>query len=356
MRVYRNCQLHNVAETEPFEGGGVFLRRFPGRIRNVLNPLGQMVSQESAGVELRFITDAKSFTLSVGSLPAFFAQYENHHQDIFIFRGAFFHSHHRIEPGKINHISPISLQYVDRFAEIGTEYHAQSGFSNQVWRVMFGRYPAIFYGIETYGSLLRPPEKHETPAVKWLAYGSSITNGASPTVHHNAYIYNAARAAGIDVCNQGLSGSCRCEPEITDYFCSRNDWDIITLEIGVNMRGEFNPESFSERAGNLIHSLCKKHPQDKIAVITIFPNSMTTGFTSMPDSNAATSEMDFCRILRKIVKKSNYPNLFLIEGKDLLVDFGTLSTDLIHPGDYGHLTMGKLLGGKLKTILKGKLT
>lgn len=65
--------------------------------------------------------------------------------------------------------------------------------------------------LETYGFGHRPPLPDELPEKRWLAYGSSITNGAFPGLHHNSYIYHAARIAGLDVLNHGISGSCLCD-------------------------------------------------------------------------------------------------------------------------------------------------
>ncbi|MGC8553288.1 MAG: hypothetical protein ACP5O7_10540 [Phycisphaerae bacterium] len=61
MLTHDEIGFHNVAALEPADGGGLYLRRFPQSVRQSLSPLGQMVSQESAGVELRFVTKAKSF-------------------------------------------------------------------------------------------------------------------------------------------------------------------------------------------------------------------------------------------------------------------------------------------------------
>jgi len=102
--IHGDLEFNNTVELEPAAGGGVYLRRFPKHVRDVLSPLGRMVSQESAGCELRFVTEAQTIRLGVSSLPSPLAPYEMHHQDLFVFKGAFFHSHVRLETGKVNHI------------------------------------------------------------------------------------------------------------------------------------------------------------------------------------------------------------------------------------------------------------
>jgi hypothetical protein len=56
-------EFHNVTELESAATGGRTLRRFPASVRNTLSPLGRMVSQDAAGCEIRFVTEAQSFAL-----------------------------------------------------------------------------------------------------------------------------------------------------------------------------------------------------------------------------------------------------------------------------------------------------
>lgn len=46
-----------------------------------------------------------------------------------------------------------------------------------------------------------------------------------------------------------------------------------------------------------------------------------------------------------------WPDLGLIEGGDVLDDLGDLTTDLIHPSDYGHARMGQFLGERLRSVV-----
>lgn len=342
MNAFTNFALHNVAELDPAPGGGVFLRRFPATVRAALSPLGRMVAEDAAGVELRFVTASPNFRLSVGSLPSFLSPHERHGQELVLLRGAHVHSIHRLEPGRINHIHVTRLGGPDPVDERPAPSQGRAGFAPQVWRVLFGRYPAIFHGLETFGETSRPPAPGETPARRWLAYGSSITNGASPGLHLNSYPYHAARAAGLDVINQGLSGSCLCEPEVAAYLGARDDAELMTLEIGVNMRGAFTPEEFRARAETLLDAVTGR-PGRRVALITIFPNLATA-------ENAAR-QTAFDHALRDLHASGRWPGLALIEGADVLDDPGDLGVDLIHPSDYGHARMGLRLGERLAALI-----
>ena len=335
--------LHNVVELEPAPAGGQFLRRFPRPVRESLTPLGRMVAQEAAGVEIRFVTESRSFCLSLMSQPSVLAPYEQNGQEVAIFRGGFLHSVQRITPGRISHVQVINIGGTERVDELAPAAARTCGFAPQVWRVFLGRYPAAFLGLDTYGYPHRPPTPEEVPAQTWLAYGSSITNGAAASIHHNAYIYHAARAAGLDVCNQGLSGSCHAEAAVAEYLAQRPDWHLLTLEIGINMRGGFTPEAFRARVSAMVDTVCRAHPAHRVVLITIYPNGASPGLTANPNAEATRREAAINQILREIADAGRYPNLTLIPGSDILEGGAGLSQDTVHPSDYGHAAMGRNL-------------
>lgn len=348
--IHQNVQLHNVVELEEAEAGGVLLSRFPRSVRKRLSPLGRMVAQESAGVEFRFVTAAKSFRIAVGSLPSPLAPSELVGQDLFVFRGAFFHSRHQLTPGRVNYVTIANINGTDPFDSILAPSASGCGFSHNVWRVMFGRYPGVFFGLDTFDFNVRLPLAAELPSHRWLAYGSSITSGAGVTLHHNAYIYHAARIAGLDVYNQGLSGSCLCEQDVASYFAARHDWDVITLEVGVNMRGTFDVHAFEDRVTGLIQAITEAHLRKPVALISVFPNSESRGHTRAMDSESTRREEGYNAVLESLANK--WPNVSVVKGSEILRDFSTLTIDLIHPSDFGHAEMGRNLAPHLAGLLK----
>jgi len=339
--IHGDLELNNTVELEPAAGGGVYLRRFPKQVRDVLSPLGRMVSQESAGCELRFVTAAPNIRLVVSSVPSPLAPHELHNQDLVIFKGAFFHSHVCLEPGKINHLhlTDITGDLQKGVDGLKPEVRDTEYFSSNVWRVLFGCYAAVFHELDTYGYAVRPPLETEKPRRRMLCYGSSITNGASPTMYHMCYVQQAARHLKADVFNQGLSGACLCEPEMAEYLAARDDWDLITLELGVNMRGTFTPEDFEKRSRYLIETVSGAHLKKPVCLITVYPNAESSENAAEP-SELQARQSAYCEILRRIAAENSSGNLHLLEGADLLTDYSGMTRDLIHPGDYGHTEMG----------------
>jgi lysophospholipase L1-like esterase len=344
--------FHNAAELDPASGGGILLRRFPKTVRDALSALGRLVSKEAAGCELRFVTDAPNIRIAVTALPSPLAPYEVHHPDLLIFKGAFFHSHIRLDPGKVNHIhlTDIIGDMQKGFDQLKPEIRDTDYFSSNVWRLLFGRYEAVFHELDTYGYEIRPPFPEELPRRRMLCYGSSITNGASPTMYHMCYVQQVARHLKMDVFNQGLSGACLCEPEMADYLAARSDWDLITLELGVNMRGTFTPEEFEQRSRYLIDRIASAHPDKPLLLITLFPNALSSRIAGAPcDIQARQSAYD--DILRQIAAENRSGNLHLIEGAHVLTDYSGMTKDLLHPGDYGHTEMAANLAHMIKEIL-----
>ena len=347
-----NIEFHNTVELEPAAGGGVMLRRMPRAVRDVLSPLGRMVSQDSSGCEIRFVTEADSFRLAVSTQSSCLAPFEPSGQDLVIFKGAYHHSTLRLEPGKINHLHITDIGGLTRTAFLGVkpEVRDTAYFPHKVWRVLFGRYAAAFHELDTFGYPVRPPTATERPPKRLLCYGSSITNGASPSLYSLCYAQLTARLLGMDLLNQGLSGSCWCEPEVADYLTARDDWDVMTLELGVNMRLAFSPEQFRARCRYLLERLIARHPGKPLALITIFPNAHHPALATA-DSDTLRSRVAFDEALRALHAELRHPNLHLIEGADLLRDPSGLTKDLIHPGDAGHMEIARNLAARLRSIV-----
>jgi lysophospholipase L1-like esterase len=329
--IYQNLELHNITEIQ--EGaalGMTAIYRVPRSVRNALGARGRFISEEGTGAEIRFVTDAPHVRITLCA-----PETAGH---ITVFKGGNLHSQHRLEAG---HVHTLHLEAPPLLQEVGRGRLLQSGFAPEVWRIGIGRHTVLFGGVQTFGKPLRPPAPGETPPLRWLAYGSSITHGL--TAYPSSYIHQAARRLAADVYNLGLSGSCHCEPEMGDFLASRSDWDIATLELGVNMRGGFTVEQFQERTSYLINTIVDRHPDKPVFLITMFPNSATYA-----ENEIAHKARAFNEVLRGHVRRLDRSTVQLIEGDAILTDMSGLSCDMLHPGEYGHMLMGENLARCLK--------
>jgi len=340
--IYDKLAFHNVWELEENPlSSGLRMQRYPRDVRAAMGTRGSFVSTQSSGCEIRFVTDAEAVRISLSALDA--------DGDLMVFRGSFFHSHHRLKRGVMQ---TILLETPPYFAEDSDDKllleEASAPFSPHVWRIMTGRYTAVFHGLDVFGRTVRPPRQDELPGLRWLAYGSSITHGGAAVNYSNCYVQQTARILGADVLNLGLSGACLCEKEAADFLADRRDWDLMTLELGVNMREAFTAEQFKQRVEYLVSSIVSKHSDKTIAVITIYPNRATY---ASEDNQTSRNEKEFNEILRTLVSDMQHPYLHLIEGREIMRDLSSLAFDLLHPSDYGHFLMGQHLAAKLREIL-----
>jgi hypothetical protein len=223
-------------------------------------------------------------------------------------------------------------------------------FSKHVWRVMFGgtkNEPVILYGVTGKG--IRPPKADEVPAVRYLAYGTSITQGSSATRAHLCYAAQTAWRLGADLINLGSGGSCHCENVFADYIAGREDWDIATLSLSVNMQS-FALEEFHNRVNYMVNTVAGSNPNRPVACITLFPYFRDMGLQQEGLVPGGAPE-EYRQILRDVVEKCPHPNVHLIEGPELLTDLSGLTYDILHPSDLGMIQIGENLAKRLQALL-----
>ncbi|WP_172197257.1 SGNH/GDSL hydrolase family protein [Saccharibacillus qingshengii] len=327
--------FHGAAELEAAPMGGVFLRRMPRSVREQLGARGRFIAAESTGCELRFVTSSQTVDVTL-ALPV-------QGGTVAVYCGGMFHSEHRLQAGSV---CTLRLHAPPRLKAADARRLSASGFAPAVWRVRFGRAEAVFCGLDAFGEQVRPPRPGETPELRLLAYGSSITHGGEGS--RLAYIDQTARRLGVDLYNIGMSGSCLCEPELIDWIADRRDWDILFLELGVNMRDGMDDETFRSRVRYTLERISAAHPLRPIALTTIYPNFATLG-EGFPE--AAAKEFRFNEILREEARRVGHAKLLPIKGDTVLDDPGGLSCDLIHPADEGHIRMGENLARRLVPLL-----
>ena len=325
--LWNDIELFNIDEIEKREDGALLLHRFP---KDVLKALGgkehwfsKYVGRFTTGCEIRFCGNAAAITLSGWEADGI----------VEVYRGDFFHSRHRILHGKPTTIMLSNSTKVDNY-DVSS---FKSRFSADVWRIVMAHdFCAVLHGVEAL-SEIRPPRKEETPKLKMLAYGSSITHGAGATTFSHAYISRAARLLDADVLNKGMGGSCFCENEVADYLAELQ-WDFAVFELGINMIGLFSVEEFERRSEYMVSKVLETGRL--VFLVTHYPH-----FRSLPceKEEAKQQRLDFYNVLKRIYKKYQCEKLVLIDGADVLTDFTGLTCDLIHPSDYGHSIMAENL-------------
>lgn len=333
--IYRNIEFFNVEELLPVDGlQGLRLYRYPKALAETLgeswNHNARFRAQRVHGCELRFVTEARCFDLALTA-------YEND-IDVQIFRGDRILQKKTLRAGQT---TVLHVELPPREQEVAAAALAPRRFSHQVWRVLFGLQGYLhFNALDTYGWPVRPPLADEEPAVRWLAYGSSITCGSACTVYTNAYISQAARRLGWDVLNKGLSGTCFCETQIAD-FLAQQPVDYMSLEVGVNMAASFTFEEYAGRLERLLAAVRENQNVKRFFVIDEFPNYHAWLLNeALP---AARHYESFKQVTRELTAAQKDDRFISLHGEDILYDPTGLSCDLLHPSDEGHILMGQAL-------------
>ncbi|MDF3055929.1 MAG: lysophospholipase [Rariglobus sp.] len=326
-------EFHNCPAPEPSPAGsGWILPRYPRDAYNTFDSPGFLTAQESTGVELRFVTKARHLRVFVTALTQ--------DSEVAVFKGDFQHLVQKIPQGPVQciHLTPPDL--FDRMRPDALHHR----FHSDVWRIVLDRGTMVFNGIDTFGAPVRKPLPEEKPALRWLAYGSSITHST-----RNGYAHRAAAHLRVDVQNKGQSGSCYLDPAAVDYIATGTEWDFATCELGINMRTTFEPDAFAARARHLVTRCTEAKPGRPLVLITLYRNWAD----HLVEPDAATAKQEaFNKILRNLAAEFAGRHVHLIEGTDIVDDLSCLGSDLLHPTDYGHARMAENLVRALRPIIE----
>ncbi|WP_408960260.1 SGNH/GDSL hydrolase family protein [Natrinema sp. 74] len=334
-------QFHNVGDVRSIEGrDGELLQRVPEAVRTELNDGAQSRMRHPAGVELRFVPDG-SATVTLSTVPGGSAG-EN---TVRVFWGPIQGSTEVVvgsEP------TAIEVSLPETLADLEPSAVEDLAFDPRVCRLRpSGEHrggPIAYHGLE---GDVRPPREDELPDRRYLAYGTSITEGEMALGEHLTYVSQTARRLDADPINLGSCGTAYCDAAMADHIAERDDWDIATLAISVNMVGSFSPEEFRDRAERLIDRVASAHPENPVVAVTIFRNSRDVCRRADPEGLCE----QFRAELREVVAETPHENVSLLEGPDLLPTIDGLTADLVHPGDNAMITMGETLATELESLL-----
>ena len=332
-------QFHNVQELRDVDGDGLRLQRVPEDVRTRLNDGARTRMCHPAGVELRFVPDGPvrvTFSSRVRDsiVRPFWGDFQATGEDVVV--GEEPRTIELERPEQVTDLRPSArdgLRYDPRLCRLVLPGEHRGGHVR-------------FHGIE---GDVRPPEASELPSMRYLAYGTSITEGEAPVSETLTYVNQTARRLGADPINLGSCGTAYCDEAMAEHIADRDDWDVATLSLSVNMVGTFPVETFRDRAAAMVETVAAANPDRAVACITIFPNAR--------DYRIDHEEADECErfrdALRTVVADCEHDNVHLVEGPDVLPTAAGLTTDLVHPGDDAMIRMGENLARELTPLLGG---
>lgn len=341
--IYGQAELHNVEELVRVEGRpGLLMQRVPEQVRSGLLEKGQAQIRRAAAIEIRFGAkpDYKEVSVTLASyggpskVQVFFGDYWVQEETI----------------GEQPAVIVLREQEpMFQFADPWQGKVPRTSFG-PVWRVVVQGHEIHLVDLDD--SPIRPPREEEKPGVRYLAYGTSITFGISASVPDLSYVAQTAWRLGLDAINLGMPGTAHCERAMAEYIASRQDWDIVSLCLSVNMLNQGIPaDRFKEQAGEMVRIIASAHPDKPVVCIGLFPSFADLGW-SWPEREVQAASGEYREALRAIAGQSGLPNTVYIDGAGLLDDWRGLSHDLLHPGNAGMIRIAERLAERMRPLLR----
>ncbi len=185
---------------------------------------------------------------------------------------------------------------------------------------------------------ISPPDNCGVPQNTYLAYGSSITHGSLALGAPYTYPSRIAAKLKYDYINLGFPGSTFLDEAIAEYILHRHDWNIATVEMGINMLNKnFTLEEFEKRTDRFTAILSKDSR----------PVFATDLFGLIGDPAVQEKASPMC----KIVKKYASERLIYTPALELLNTPEFISQDFVHPSIDGIHCISKNWGNVIEQYM-----
>lgn len=322
---YLDLDLHGIAELVDIRGRKV-LSRYPSSVNQAI---GHTTAYQLTGTEIRLVPLEDCF-LTLESMG------RRHATRVLVYYG------NMMYPEEIHFEKETTIPILmARFnvVDLNAKFAHSHGFSFNVVRVVIFSDNVLVRSIH---GKHRVPHSSEVPPVKMMAYGTSITQGYSPTAADLTYPNILARWIDADMVNYGLAGNCLCEPEVTDFLKTSGKYDLIVLELSVNMLANgISTDEFKRRVTYLLGELSAHQKDALILCLGVLPFYEDYGMKS-PRDTIVSSAQAYRSTLASIIEAIPNDKLFYIDPMTAL-SMENLTTDFIHPGNFGMIEIAMRL-------------
>jgi len=317
-----------------------FYDRLPAKAKGVVRDPVWKLSRDSAGMCVRFVTDAtviqarwtlRSETLALPHMPATAVS----GLDLYV----------KTENGRW------------RWLAVGQPRKFPTNSVGLVKDIPAGKreyllYLPLYNGVQSV-ELGLPKDNTIAKAGPWnpearkpiVFYGTSITQGgcaSRPGMVHTAIL---GRQLNYPVINLGFSGNGKMEPEMADLLAEL-DPALYSLDCLPNM----SASEVTERVEPFVRTLRKAHP--KTPIVLVEDRSYTDSFLL---SSKRQRNLDSRAALRAAYDRliaAGFQELHYLPGEDLLGDDGEGTVDSSHPTDLGFMRQAGVFRSLLETILQ----
>lgn len=316
------------AATLPIEGRGWSDQsaspydRLPARAKAIVRQPVWDLSQDSAGMLIRFSTDSSALYLRW--------------------------SLRRTEKISMMHMPATSVSGIDLYGRDGNGWRfisnsgsrptqgeiidlfkdkAQESRDYILYLPLYNGIASLEIGIDP-DARLTPITQSKKPIV---CYGTSITQGGCASRPGMAYTALLGRALDREVINLGFSGNALTEPEVVDLLC-----ELSPALYVLNPLPNLQPDEVYPRLKHAIATLRKRHPQVPIVLV----ESITYAggwFNEERGKRAAGSTAALKQLFGELSAAD--PRLYYVSGEALLGNDSEGTVDGTHPNDLGFSRM-----------------
>ena len=315
-----------------------FYDRLPAKAEGVVRPGVWSLAQDSAGICVRFVTDATELSarwtvrkqnLAMSHMPASGVS------------GVDLYVRHE---GKWRWLGAARPD-----TSVTTEKKLTTGMKSKpreclLYLPLYNGVEKVEIGLPAEAKCELPPARHN-PVKPVVFYGTSIVQGGCASRPGMAYPAILGRRLDCPTINLGFSGSAICEPEIASLL-EELDPAVYVLDPLPNM----SPDMVAERMPTLLAKLREAHPKTPIVLV----EHIDVGDAVVVESRRAgyaKSNATLRRIFEQRVKAGDR-KLFYIPGTKLLGDDGQGTVDGVHPSDLGFMRIADVMEPVVKRALR----
>jgi len=321
----------------PEQGGR--LRRLPAEPPEPLPAMVDHLADHTAGVQLRFRTDASLIWLRVtlkelANMPHMAMTGQSGFD---LYAGA---------PGAMRFVaaSKQPLQAREYECDLANLYSSEM-------RDLTLNFP-LYQGVDAIEIGLNRGARIEAPS-PWslpkpvVCYGTSITQGGCASRPGMGYGNQLSRLLNVEFINLGFSGSGKAEPEVARCIAGIDSPALWMVDFEANAGQD---RLYFERLGPFLATLRERHPATPILVVSRIMYAVQNFHTQADRDHR--ERLAFQRELVERLRADGDAQIHFLDGSDFLgEDFDECTVDGVHPTDLGFYRMAQAMAEPIRRLL-----
>jgi hypothetical protein len=319
-----------------------FYDRLPAKAETIVRAPIWRLSQHSAGMSVRFVTDADAiharWKLRSASLAlAHMAASGVSGVDLYVKENG---AWRWIGIGEAEKSSINEYKLISNITPQKREY--------QLYLPLYNGVESVEIGLPEKAAIEKAAPYSIDKAKPIVFYGTSIVQGAVASRPGMAYPSILGRRLSRPIINLGFSGNGRMEPETVELV-AEIDAAIYVVDCLPNLS---TGAEVAERTPKLVEILRKKRPETPIVLIENlnYPNAM---FEQIKQQKYQDKNKALRRVYQNLIQ-SGVKNIRYVRGENLIGADGEATVDGIHPTDLGFMRIADVLEPILKKALRNK--